>query len=284
MNRLSSVMVSLVLTLSVSVAGQPSNPFSAVGPASNQRSGTIQAGGGPQGFGPAVGFVFERGTALPVRDFNTDAHDLLLYFDGDDCQGGMLLAHGESPMQFQGQGVEGIPLTPALVGQEFSLQGEDGRTYTVRVLSVAPSTHQAILGGAVASVSFTWQESASAAVNLGARTVTLQVGNGAPQVGYSFVTGSTLSVSNFTADEYDLLLYFDGDDCAGGALIAYDENPMLLQGTEHEVVPLTEALEGQSVIFPGKSGEIRTIHVLDVVPSTFEAVMGGSTASITFSW
>lgn len=97
-----------------------------------------------------------------------------------------------------------------------------------------------------------------------------------------FETGQTLTVSNYRTDDYDLILYFDGDDCANGAVGAYHHSNVIVDGKAMVMAPFKENLVGKVLELTGKKGTKYMVEVTRVKPSTFRKLQSGDTAELEF--
>ena len=106
------------------------------------------------------------------------------------------------------------------------------------------------------------------------------------------------------AKQAELCFYFDGDDCAGGAIIGHhDEKGWLFpigkyqwqQLRQYEVpsgdedstegiTPVTKAQEGFAFRVKTLGGRNAIVRISKVHPATYDAVSRGETASIEFEW
>ena len=106
------------------------------------------------------------------------------------------------------------------------------------------------------------------------------------------------------AKQADFCFYFDGDDCAGGAIVGHhDEQGWLFplghrdwrelrQGEDFSTVtvsrasvaPITKAREGSAFWVKSVGGRYAVVRITDVAPATYDELMKGKTAGIEFEW
>jgi len=102
----------------------------------------------------------------------------------------------------------------------------------------------------------------------------------------------------------DLCFYFDGNDCAGGAIVGHrDEKGWLFPLGKHDwrdlergdvlrgsgdsvpaIAPVTKAQEGFAIRVKTVSGREAIVRIVEVRPAIYDEVSRGKTARIEFEW
>ena len=128
----------------------------------------------------------------------------------------------------------------------------------------------------------------------------------APQSDGPIISAFSLSLAGPVSQskQGDLFLYFDSDDCAGGALVGHhDEKGWLFPigkygwqelqqyqkppaaGVSTEVItPITKAQEGFAFWMKTVSGRNAIVRIAQVQPATYDEVARDKTASVEFEW
>jgi len=125
------------------------------------------------------------------------------------------------------------------------------------------------------------------------RRGSIEVSADKTRVAYEFDTGKE-------SERGDLTLYFDDDDCSGGAVFGcHDDNRIhpLGKKTGGElsqvrglakavpgITPLDAGVEGTAFIVKRRDGTYALVRLTRVVASTFKKLRQGGAASIEFEW
>jgi hypothetical protein len=112
-------------------------------------------------------------------------------------------------------------------------------------------------------------------------------------VGYDFDTG-------LEAERGDLTLYYDADDCRGGAIFGHNDRDLIhllgrktpaelaqvarLPAPAPVLTPLDDTAQGAAFVVTRKNGTYAIVRLTLVTPATFDQLKRGGTARIEFEW
>jgi len=109
---------------------------------------------------------------------------------------------------------------------------------------------------------------------------------------------------NQSSKQADLCLYFDSDDCAGGAIVGHHDEkgylfpigkrdwrelhqaaiPAVDASSAAAITPVTQAQEGLAFWLKTADGRWAMVRIAAVQPSTYEELLHGKTARVAFEW
>lgn len=166
----------------------------------------------------------------------------------------------------------------------FTLMSEDASWISLVLIPRSGMTMEETLDWAESEFAPEWLANDTAQQTR--QTGSIEVRGPTACAGYDFDTQSAGPVTNFRDSGFELILYFDNDDCSEGVIFGYDddEETLVFQRREVRAIPLNALNAGEAFSVRANDGRLIGVRVLEVNTSDHQRLPRGDTAGISFEW